>query len=102
SDKIANQLDTRFAIASGCKIFTSVAICMLVEAGEFSFDSKLKEIIDIEFPNFDDDITIHHLLTHTSGVYDYFNVVIMEDFEELWICRTMYNIRYPKDFLPIF
>src|SRR5690625_1283943 len=102
SDKIANQLDTRFAIASGCKIFTSVAICMLVEAGEFSFDSKLKEIIDIEFPNFDDDITIHHLLTHTSGVYDYFNEEIMEDFEALWNSRPMYHIRSPRDFLLMF
>ncbi|CAM3314061.1 serine hydrolase [Filibacter tadaridae] len=101
-EKIENKPNTRFAIASGCKIFTSVAICMLVEDGKISFESKLKDYIDIEFPHFDQDITIHHLLTHTSGVCDYFNEDIMDDFELLWKSRPMYHIRSPKDFLPMF
>lgn len=102
AEKIDNQVNTRFAIASGCKIFTAVAICMLVEDGKISFDSKLKDCLDIEFPYFDKDITIHHLLTHTSGVYDYFNEEIMDDFDSLWQSRPMYHIRSPKDFLPMF
>ncbi|WP_339254694.1 serine hydrolase [Sporosarcina sp. FSL W8-0480] len=102
SEKIANLVNTRFAIASGCKIFTSVAICMLAESGEISFDTKLKDCLDTEFPHFDNDITIHHLLTHTSGVPDYFNEEIMDDFETLWKSRPMYHIRSPKDFLPMF
>ena len=102
SEKIENQANTRFGIASGCKIFTSVAICMLVEAGEISFETTLKDCLDIEFPYFDKDITIHHLLTHTSGVPDYFNEEIMDDFELLWKSRPMYHIRSPKDFLPMF
>lgn len=102
SEKIENQLNTRFAIASGCKIFTAVAICMLVDEGKISFDSKLKDCLDIDFPYFDRNITIHHLLTHTSGVCDYFNEEIMDDFELLWESRPMYHIRSPKDFLPMF
>ena len=102
SEKIVNQVNTRFAIASGCKIFTSVAICLLVEDGKISFDTKLKDCLDIDFPNFDEDITIHHLLTHTSGAPDYFNEEIMDDFEMLWNSRPMYHIRSPKDFLPMF
>lgn len=102
SEKIVNQVNTRFAIASGCKIFTSVAICLLVEDGKISFNTKLKDCLDINFPNFDEDITIHHLLTHTSGAPDYFNEEIMDDFEMLWNSRPMYHIRSPKDFLPMF
>ncbi|OZU89646.1 penicillin-binding protein [Virgibacillus indicus] len=102
SEKIDNQLNTRFAIASGCKIFTSVAICILVEAGKISFKSRLKDCLDIDFPYFDKNITIHHLLTHTSGVHDYFNEEIMDDFELLWKSRPVYQIRSPKDFLPMF
>lgn len=102
SEKIVNHVNTRFAIASGCKIFTSVAICLLVEDGKISFDTKLKDCLDIDFPNFDEDITIHHLLTHTSGVPDYFNEEVMDDFEMLWNSRPMYHIRSPKDFLPMF
>lgn len=102
SEGIFNQVNTRFAIASGSKIFTAVAICMLIEKGKISFDSKLKDCLDIEFPYFDKEITIHHLLTHTSGVPDYFNEDIMDDFEMLWQSRPMYHIRCTKDFLPMF
>lgn len=104
SEKIDNQVKTRFSIASGCKIFTAVAVCMLVEAGKISFQSRLKDCMDtdIELPYFDKDITIYHLLTHTSGVPDYFNEEIMDDFELLWKSRPMYHIRSPRDFLPMF
>ncbi|MDY0393937.1 serine hydrolase [Virgibacillus halophilus] len=102
SEKIDNQVNTRFAIASGCKIYTAVAICMLVENGKLSFDSKLKDRLDTAFPYFDNNITIHHLLTHTSGVYDYFNEELMSDFELLWKSHPMYHVRSPKDFLPMF
>lgn len=102
SEKILNELDTRFSIASGCKIFTAIAICILVEEGKLSFDSKLKDCVDVQFPYFHEDITIHHLLTHTSGVPDYFNEEVIDDFESLWKSYPMYNIRSPKDFLPLF
>ncbi|MGN7409433.1 serine hydrolase domain-containing protein [Sporosarcina sp. SAFN-010] len=102
SDKVENQLNTRFSIASGCKIFTATAICMLVEEGKVTFDSKLSDCVDLEFPHFNSEITIHQLLTHTSGIPDYFNEDVMEDYEELWESRPAYNVRSPKDFLPLF
>ncbi|MDI2586345.1 serine hydrolase [Psychrobacillus sp. NEAU-3TGS] len=102
ADKLDNEISTRFGIASGCKIFTAVAISRLVEEGKLSFDSKLKECLDISFPNFNENITIHHLLTHTSGIPDYFDEEIMDDFEELWIEKPMYHMRRLQDFLPFF
>ena len=102
SEKILNQVDTRFSIASGSKLFTAFAICMLVEEGEISFQSKLKDCLDIDFPQFDESITMHHLLTHTSGVPDYFDEDVMENYESLWKTRPMYHIRSLKDFLPMF
>lgn len=97
-----NTIDTRFGIASGCKAFTAVAICQLVEQGKFSFDSLLKDCLDIEFPNFDPRVSVHHLLTHTSGVPDYFDEEVMDDFEILWREKPTYTIRGPKDFLSFF
>jgi CubicO group peptidase (beta-lactamase class C family) len=102
SDQIKNQADTRYGIASGCKLFTSIAICQLVEDGEISFDSTLRDCLDVKFPHFNETITIHHLLTHTSGIPDYFDEEVMDDFEELWIKHPMYHIRCLKDFLPLF
>ncbi|WP_410769430.1 serine hydrolase domain-containing protein [Fontibacillus sp. BL9] len=102
SDKIPNSSYTRFGIASGCKIFTSVAICQLVQKGVLSFDCLLKDCLDISFPNFDPGITIHHLLTHSSGIPDYFDEEFMNDFEDLWKDIPMYSIQSPRDFLPMF
>jgi CubicO group peptidase (beta-lactamase class C family) len=102
SNLVPNDIDTRFGIASGCKLFTAIGICQLVEKGMISFDTKLKDCLNIYFPKFDSDVTIHHLLTHSSGIPDYFDEEVMEDFSELWKDRPMYNIKSPKDFLPIF
>lgn len=102
ADRLKNNLETRFGIASGCKLFTAIAICQLVEKGRLTFNTKLKDCLDIEFPSFSEEITIHHLLTHTSGIPDYFDEDVMDDFEELWIKRPMYHIRSLKDFLPMF
>ncbi|WHZ55991.1 serine hydrolase domain-containing protein [Metabacillus hrfriensis] len=102
SEHIPITSRTRFGMASGCKIFTSVAICQLVEKGILTFDTCLKDCLDISFPHFHPNVTIHHLLTHTSGVPDYFDEEVMSDFEELWKAVPMYSIKSPKDFLPMF
>ncbi len=102
AEKIANNIDTRFGIASGCKLFTAVAICQLVESGMLSFETKITDCLDYDFPNFDSEVTVHHLLTHSAGIPDYFDEDIMDDFEELWIKQPMYLLKELKDFLPMF
>ncbi|WP_202081192.1 serine hydrolase [Caldalkalibacillus salinus] len=102
SERIENSTITRYGIASGCKLFTSIAICQLVEEGKLSFETKLEDSLNFSFPNFDKDITIHHLLTHTSGIPDYFDEETMDDFEQLWIKNPMYRIRTLEDLLPLF
>ncbi|WP_342431598.1 serine hydrolase [Neobacillus sp. FSL H8-0543] len=102
SEQLKNNSATRFGIASGCKLFTAIAICQLVEAGKLSFNSKITDCLDLDFPRFDENITVHHLLIHMSGIPDYFDEELMKDFEELWIDTPMYHIRKGSDFLPFF
>jgi CubicO group peptidase (beta-lactamase class C family) len=103
SDKRANNIQTRFGIASGCKIFTAIAVCQLVEQGLISFESKLSDHLKtVDLPLFSSEITIHQLLTHTSGIPDYFDETVMDDFEELWKTRPMYTLRQLVDFVPMF
>lgn len=102
SEQIENSSFTRYGIASGCKLFTSIAICQLVEDGKLTFETKLEGCLKFSFPNFDKDITIHHLLTHTAGIPDYFDEEVMDDFEELWVKNPMYHIRTLENFLPLF
>ena len=102
SSLIENTPDTRFGIASGCKIFTSVSICQLVEKGIISFDTKLKDCLNVSFPSFDENITVKHLLTHSSGIPDYFDEETMTDYSQLWNSIPMYLVKQPKNFLPFF
>ncbi len=102
SERVPNQAATRFGIASGCKVFTAVAICQLVEQGKLDLDTKLSQCTDASFPHFDPDITVHHLLTHSSGVPDYFDEEVMDDFEELWRERPTYGMTEVSHFLPLF
>lgn len=102
SESIPNRSNTRFQMASGCKLFTSVAICQLVERGELGFDTLLSECIDVTFPNHAPDITIDHLLTHSSGITSYFEEDVAPDYEALWRDVPMYKMRGPRDFLPLF
>ena len=66
---IPMQPDTGFFIASQTKIFTAVAIQILVEDGLLSVEDRAAKYL----PQFDgapyDGITLIHLLTHTSGLY---------------------------------
>ena len=102
SEKIPNQVNTRFQTASGCKIFTGVAICQLIERGKLALDTRLTDCVDIEFPNFSPAITIRHLLTHSSGITSYFEEDLNPDYESLWRDLPQYRVRNPKDFLPLF
>ncbi|KWW21096.1 penicillin-binding protein [Peribacillus simplex] len=102
SDEIVNTTETRFGIASGCKLFTSIAICQLIQNELLTLDSRINECLSFEFPHFPPQITIHHLLTHTAGIPDYFDEAVMEDFEELWQKNPMYHIKKLTDFLPMF
>jgi CubicO group peptidase (beta-lactamase class C family) len=61
---------TNFRLASVTKQFTAMAIMMLAEEGALSLDDTLARFFR-EFPPYGHDITIRHLLTHTSGLPDY-------------------------------
>lgn len=102
SDGVANTLLTRFGTASGSKTFTAVAICQLVARGLLTFDTLIADCIGVTLPSFDRGVTIHQLLTHTSGIPDYFDEAVMTDFAELWHDLPVYRLRSPADFFPLF
>jgi CubicO group peptidase (beta-lactamase class C family) len=103
AEERVNQLNTRFGIASGSKLFTAIAVCQLVDQGKLLFTSKVLEVLqELEFPLFNPEITVHQLLTHSSGIPDYFDEEVMEDFAALWKDTPMYTLRRLRDFLPLF
>lgn len=72
--EIPNKTDTKFNIASVGKMFTGLAITQLVELGKLSFDDSLSMYVSADWlnPEISKKIQIKHLLTHSSGLGDYF------------------------------
>ncbi len=66
---IANNLETRYNIGSIGKTITGVSIMQLVEQGKVALDAPVSTYLE-DFP-YGDAITIHHLLSHTSGMFNY-------------------------------
>jgi CubicO group peptidase (beta-lactamase class C family) len=62
--------ETNFRLASVTKQFTAMAIMLLVHDGKLHYDDRLTDVFP-EFPAYGKPITIRHLLTHTSGLPEY-------------------------------
>lgn len=70
---VPNTTDTRFELASVGKMFTAVTIAKLVQQGRLTYEDTLgKWIPDYPNPTARRLVTIRHLLTHSSGVREFF------------------------------
>jgi CubicO group peptidase (beta-lactamase class C family) len=92
---VSNNIDTKFNLGSMNKMFTATAIMLLVEKGRLSLDDPISKYVDKSWlPEvIASKITIHHLLTHTSGLGSYFNDTYIKGSRELF--------RYVDDFKPL-
>jgi len=61
---------TNFRLASVTKQFTACAVMLLARDGRLQYDQSLRDYFP-DFPAYGQAITIRHLLTHTSGLPDY-------------------------------
>jgi len=67
---------TVFHIASVSKQFTAYSILLLEADGKLSIDDDIRKYIP-EVPDFGKTITLQHLVTHTSGMRDQWNLLAM-------------------------
>jgi CubicO group peptidase (beta-lactamase class C family) len=68
---IPNEPNTKFRIGSITKQFTAMLIMQLVEEGKIKLGDKLTDYLPDYRRDIGDKVTIHHLLTHTSGIPSY-------------------------------
>ena len=90
--KVPNTSETRFNMASGGKMFTAVAIAQLVERSKLAWDTPLLTAVD-GFPDSPRarKVTLAQLLTHTSGIGEYWT----DEYEKAWP-----RLRTLRDTLP--
>jgi CubicO group peptidase (beta-lactamase class C family) len=92
---VPNNMDTKFNLGSMNKMFTATSIMQLVEKDLLALDDPISKYVDESWlpEEITSKITIHHLLTHTSGLGSYFNETYMKGSRELF--------RYVDDFKPL-
>jgi CubicO group peptidase (beta-lactamase class C family) len=99
--KIPCTTITNFRLASVTKQFTAMAVLILAEQGKLSLEDRLPKFFP-EFPAYGEAISLHHLLTHTSGLPDYEDhipdgtTIPLSDRDVLFILRQRSN----TDFAP--
>ena len=71
--RVPNTVGTRFAVASGAKTLTALAVMRLVERGVLGLDTPARSLLGRDLPLVADDVTVEQLLAHRSGIGDYFD-----------------------------
>lgn len=93
-DRVKNKPDTKFNLASINKMFTAIAMMQLVESGKISLQDKVGQYLtDYLNKTVADSVTIHQLLTHTSGMQSFW-----EEYDKL----AKVNFKTVADYLPLF
>ena len=93
---------TKFGTASAGKAFVAVAIMKLIEEGELTLKSKIGILLDFDLKQIDPAITVEQLLSHTSGIPDYFDESAADNYAALFYNYPNYKIRSSRSLLPLF
>jgi D-alanyl-D-alanine carboxypeptidase len=94
--------DTVYQLASVTKQFTATATMMLVEEGQISLEDKITTFLP-DLPAAWSEVTVWHLLTHTSGIKSYtslrdFTRTLRKDYTHDEIIKLVSDV--PLDFPP--
>lgn len=93
---------TRFDTASITKLFTAVTVLQQVDAGTLSLDARIHDHVNLSGTQIPEPVTIHHLLSHTSGIADDADEEAGESYAALWEDKPTYSVTETQDFLPQF
>lgn len=101
ADRIPVHPGTRFATASLSKIFTAVGLLDAAGRGEVGVHDRVIDVLppDRRPSTLRADVTVHHLLSHTSGIADYCEEdedhpdYDEEAMEKIWATIPNYTVR---------
>lgn len=92
---VPNALDTKFNLGSMNKMFTAVAVAQLAARGLVDYDATVGTYLpDFSNPEVRDKVTVHHLLSHTSGMGTHFTDAFMDG--------SKTRFRVIQDYVPLF
>jgi CubicO group peptidase (beta-lactamase class C family) len=99
--KIANDIDTLFAIASGVKGLTALVVVSLIEEGALSLRTPARDVFGDDLPLISDQVCIEHLLAHRSGIGDYLDEEAVADIADYVLDVPVHQLDRTAAYLPI-
>ncbi len=97
--EVPNTVDTRFAVASGGKGFTALAVVRLIEQGRLAPDTTARSVLGADLPLIAGDVTVEHLLGHRSGIGDYLDEENLGDSADYVLKSPVHRLAETEDFL---
>lgn len=73
--QIPIDAETKINIASNAKQFTAFCVLRLIEEGKLSLEDDFRQYVPNILTFYEEQITIQHLLTHSSGIRDYYDLL---------------------------
>jgi CubicO group peptidase (beta-lactamase class C family) len=98
---VPNTVDTRFAIASGGKGFTALAVVGLVADGTLRLSTPVRSLLGDDLPLIDATVTVEHLLAHRSGIGDYLDEESTVDIADYVLPVPVHELATTSAFLPL-
>jgi CubicO group peptidase (beta-lactamase class C family) len=99
--EIPNQVGTQFAIASGTKGLTALAVVGLIEDGVLDLSTTARSVLGRDLPLIRDDVTIEHLLSHRSGIGDYLDEEADLDFADYLMPVPVHELATTEEYIAV-
>src|SRR6266487_1456179 len=99
--EIPNTVDMQFAIASGTKGLTALAVVSLIEDGSLALSTTARSVLGEDLPLIGDDVTIEHLLSHRSGIGDYLDEDAGHDLTDYLMSVPVHELATTEEYLAV-
>ena len=99
--EIPNEVDTQFAIASGLKGLTALAVVSLIEDGTLELGTTARSLLGEDLPLIAADVTVEHLLAHRSGIGDYLDEDAGGEITDYVMPVPVHQLATPEEYVPI-
>ena len=99
--EIPNEVDTRFAIASGTKGLTALTVVSLIEDGLLELSTPARSALGRDLPLVGDDVTVELLLSHRSGIGDYLDEEAENDLADYLMPLPVHELATTEQYVAV-
>ena len=99
--EIPNEVDTRFAIASGTKGLTALTVVSLIEDGLLELSTPARSALGRDLPLVGDDVTVEQLLSHRSGIGDYLDEEAENDLADYLMPLPVHELATTEQYVAV-